>query len=281
MTTISLPTICLDIAIDHRIRRLCKPTLQPTGVPEPSDHLSIIQQHGVRLGCEKDEIKVTSQLAGPATTGGILVTLSQPRYEHPYDKGLDAVIQDCGTFSALEELFKVASCGTLTLQKHVSLVDLLPFTPQRVENVSCRALEEAFEASRLAICAKSPDVVLCAGQIWIPNGDKNSTTGKMNEKKRELKGGLQKLEAKGVGQLDIYDAVSLQGSGPELVVMSRVNGFHPSHAMNYLPEHTNLRQLLLLSVVKTCGLYRDDWKEVRWMDALRAECFGLTNRLQG
>ncbi|KAI0532084.1 hypothetical protein GGR58DRAFT_198799 [Xylaria digitata] len=277
--TINSPIICLDVAIDHRIKRLCKPTLQPQGVPEPSEHLSILQQHGVKLGRKTEEIRVTSRLAGPATTGGILVTLKQPRYNHPFEKGLGAVIQDCETLSALEQLFKAASCGTLSLKRHVSLVDLLPFTPQRVETVPPQALQEAFEASRLAICAKCPDVVLCAGRIWLPNEDRNRTAGTENQDGFDIKDGLQKLEAAGVGQPDRYDAVGLQGNGRELVTMSRVNGFHPSYAVNYLPEHTNLRQLLLLNVVKTCGLYRGDWQEVRWMDTLRAECFRLTDRI--
>ncbi|KAI0420844.1 hypothetical protein F5X98DRAFT_391575 [Xylaria grammica] len=279
MTTHSA-TICLDVAIDHRIRRICKPTLPPQRLPELSEHLSILQQHGARLGRKTDEIQVTSQLAGPATTGGILVTLKQPRYNHPFENGLKAVIHDCETLGALEQLFKAASCGTLNLEQHVSLVDLLPFTPQRVETVPSQALQDAFEASRLTICAKRPDVVLCSGRIWLPNDDKDSTIGREKQESFDIKGGLQKLEAGGVGQLDIYDAVGLQGSGKELVLMSRVNGFHPSYAMNYLPEHTSLRQLLLLNVAKTCGLYRGDWQEVRWMDTLRAECFGLTNKLK-
>ncbi|KAI1423510.1 hypothetical protein F5Y12DRAFT_798346 [Xylaria sp. FL1777] len=279
MPTISLPTICLDVAIDHRIRRLCKPTLQQER-PEPSEHISILQQHGAKLGRPTDEIRVTSQLAGPATTGGILITLKQPRYNHPFDKGIDAVIHDCETFRALEELFKVASCDTLTLQQHVSLIDLLPFTPQRVESVSIKSLKDSFEASRMAIYAKRPDVVLCAGRIWLPNEDRNSTARLESEEVIDLKGGLQKLETEGVGQPDRYGVVGLQGCGPELLATSRVNGFHPSYAVNYLPEHSNLRQLLLLNVVKTCGIYRGDWHEVRWMDTLRADCSELTNMLR-
>ncbi|KAF2963610.1 hypothetical protein GQX73_g9971 [Xylaria multiplex] len=278
MTTHS-PIICLDVAIDHRIKRLCKSTLQPQGVPEPSEHLSILHQHGIRLGRNAEEIKATTGLAGPATTGGILVTLKQPRYNHPFEKGLDAVIRDCESLSALDQLFEAASCGTLSLKRDVSVVDLLPFTPQRVETVPPQALQDAFEASRLAICAKCPDVVLCAGRIWLPSEDGNRTAGTDNQDSFDMKDGLQKLEAAGVGQPDRYDAVGLQGNNGELVTMSRVNGFHPSYAVNYLPEHTKLRQLLLLNVAKTCGLYRGDWQEVRWMDTLRGECFRLTDRI--
>ncbi|KAI0406841.1 hypothetical protein F4802DRAFT_556309 [Xylaria palmicola] len=278
MTLLELPYTCLNVAIDHRIKRLCKPTAQQGTAAKSSEHISIIQQHGVRLGRSIDEVKVTGELAGPATTGGIVILLSQPRYRHPFDKGLNAVIKDCKTFSALEELFTVASCGTLTLGRNLSLIDLLPFTPQRPESLPSRFLEKAFEASRLAICAKSPDVVLCAGNVQLPRSNHRATKRPARQKTNDLKRGLERLESRGIGQLDIFDSIALEGSGPELVVMSRVNGFHPSCAVNHFPEYTILRQLLLLNTVKTCGLYREDWQELKWMDSLRAECYGIMDR---
>ncbi|KAI1734808.1 hypothetical protein F4680DRAFT_462128 [Xylaria scruposa] len=280
MTTISPPITCLDVVIDHRIRRLCRPTWPPGKLSEPSTHLSILQRYGYKRGRRNEEISITSQLAGPATTGGILVTLQQPRGDHPFEDGVEAVIHDCDTFSALDELFLAASCGTINVKEHVSLVDLLPFTPQRPDTVSSKVLKHAFEASRLAICAKMPDVVLCSGRVWLPCDGRNSGTGSEVQEKLDLKGELCKLEAAGVGRPDPYDAVGLQGNNGELVVMSKVNGFHPACAMTWHPEHTSLRQLLLLNVVKTCGLYRGDWQEDRWMDTLREECFKLTGRLR-
>ncbi|KAI0437510.1 hypothetical protein F4803DRAFT_148440 [Xylaria telfairii] len=280
MTTVSAPIICLDVVIDHRIRRLCRPTWQPRELPQTSTHLSILQQYGLKRGCKNDEINVTSQLAGPATTGGILVTLQQPRGNHPFEDGVEIVIQDCDTLSTLNQLFLTASCGTLNVMEHVSLIDLLPFTPQRVNTVPSTVLQDAFEASRLAICAKMPDVVLCAGRVWLPPNGGNPGRGPPGQDKFDLKGELCKLEATGVGRPDIYDAVGVQGSGAELVPMSKINGFHPAYAITYHPEHTNLRQLLLLNVAKTCGVYRGDWKEDKWMDTLREECFKLTGRLK-
>ncbi|KAI0195779.1 hypothetical protein EV127DRAFT_159005 [Xylaria flabelliformis] len=280
MTTVSPPVTCLDVVIDHRIRRLCRPTWPPGNLPEPSTHLSILQRYGYKRGRRSDEINITCQLAGPATTGGILVTLQQPRGDHPFEDGIEAVIHDCDTFSALDELFLAASCGTLNVKDHISLVDLLPFTPQRADSVSSRLLRHTFEASRLAICAKMPDVVLCAGRVWLPCDGGNPETGSEAQEKLDLKEDLCKLEAAGVGRPDPYDAVGLQGNNGELVVMSKVNGFHPACAMTWHPEHTSLRQLLLLNVVKTCGLYRGDWREDRWMDILREECFKLTGRLK-
>ncbi|KAI0425868.1 hypothetical protein F5Y09DRAFT_334589 [Xylaria sp. FL1042] len=275
----SPPTICLDVAIDHRIRRLCKPT-RSEEFPEPSTHLSVLQRYGSRLGCETDEISVTTQLAGPAKTGGILVTLQQPRDNHPFEFGLDSVIEDCESLTALDELFRTASCGTLNVKKHVSLVDLLPFTPQPADTIQSRDLQDAFQTARLTICAKQPDVVLCAGKIWLPYEDRNLRRGVANQEKSDIKGELWKLESTGVGRPDQYDTVRLRGSGRGQVMMSKVNGFHPSYAVNYHPEHTNLKQLLLLSIVKTCGTYRGDWDEERWMDTLRTECRELVMRLR-
>ncbi|KAI0551410.1 hypothetical protein F4679DRAFT_138252 [Xylaria curta] len=280
MTTVSPPITCLDVVIDHRIRKLCRPTWPPGTLPEPSTHISVLQRYGCKRGRRNEEISITSQLAGPATTGGILVTLQQPRGDHPFEDGVEAVIHDCDTFSALDELFLAASCGTLNVKEHISLVDLLPFTPQRADTISSRVLQHAFEASRLAICAKMPDVVLCSGRIWLPCDGRSPGVGSEVQEKLNLKGELYKLEAAGVGRPDSYDAVCIQGDNGELVVMSKVNSFHPACAMTWHPEHTSLRQLLLLNVVKTCGLYRGDWREDRWMDSLREECFKLTGRLR-
>lgn len=198
MTTVSPPIICLDVVIDHRIRRLCRPTWQPGELPQASTHLSILQQYGLRRGCKNDEINVTSQLAGPATTGGILVTLQQPRGNHPFEDGVQIVIQDCDTLSTLNQLFLTASCGTLNVMEHVSLIDLLPFTPQRVNTIPSAVLQDAFEASRLAICAKMPDVVLCAGRVWLPPNGGNPGRGPPDQDEFDLKGELCKLEATGV-----------------------------------------------------------------------------------
>ncbi|KAI1295948.1 hypothetical protein F5Y03DRAFT_300452 [Xylaria venustula] len=277
--SVNPPSICLDVAVDHRLKRLCKPTWSEDYL-EPSTHLSVLQRYGRSLGCGTDELKVTSQLAGPAISGGILVTLQQPRDNHPFKDGLRSVIEDCESLTALDELFKAASCGMLNVKEHVSLVDLLPFNPEQPNTIPSDELQDAFEAARLTICAARPAVVLCAGKIWLPYEDRNLRRGAANQQKSDVKGELWKLESAGVGQADRFDTVRLRGSGREQVKMSKVNGFHPSYAVNYHPEHTNLKQLLLLNVVKTCGTYRGDWEERRWMDSLRAECRDVVAKLR-
>ncbi|KAI8623038.1 hypothetical protein F5Y19DRAFT_405572 [Xylariaceae sp. FL1651] len=278
MSAIDWYNTCLDVAIDHRLKRLCKPTGLQKNAAKPSEHPLILQEYGRIQGRKTAEIKVTSELAGPATTGGIAVTLQQPRSNHPFQNGLEAVIQDCETLKTLDQLFRRASCGTLNIRDNVSVIDLIPFTPGDVDTVPLKTLQYAFEVSRLAICAKRPDVVLCAGKIWLPNEETILRKGLPNQGKSGIKGEMWKLENIGVGRPNQYDEVTLTYGGRG-ISMSKVNGFHPSYAMNYHPEHTHLKQLLLLNVVKTCGVYRGDWEEEGWMTDLRAECFHLTESL--
>ncbi|CRK19380.1 hypothetical protein BN1708_012622 [Verticillium longisporum] len=93
--------ICLGVAVDHRIQRLCKTT--PHGLAGESDHVASIKEEGRALRRPREEIAVTAELAGPAYKGGIAVMLQQPRKTHPYDKGIDAVIEDCESLLALYE----------------------------------------------------------------------------------------------------------------------------------------------------------------------------------
>ncbi|EEY18661.1 predicted protein [Verticillium alfalfae VaMs.102] len=117
--------ICLGVAVDHRIQRLCKTT--PHGLAGESDHVASIKEEGRALKRPREEVAVTAELAGPAYKGGIAVMLQQPRKTHPYDKGIDAVIEDCESLLALYEVFDVASRGSLDIRTNVSVVDLLPF----------------------------------------------------------------------------------------------------------------------------------------------------------
>jgi hypothetical protein len=97
--------MCLDVAVDHRIRKLFKPVL--TNLTERSEHVSCIEAQGEMLNRSCAEIRVTAQLAGPAFKGGIAIALQQPRCDHPFDMGLDAVVEDCKTLRALHDIFIV------------------------------------------------------------------------------------------------------------------------------------------------------------------------------
>ncbi|KAH8891465.1 hypothetical protein GQ53DRAFT_806457 [Thozetella sp. PMI_491] len=267
-------SVCLDVAIDHRIRKLFGPVLLPVAHAPVGEHLSILRAAGQRWGRPSAEIDVTTALAGPASTGGIAVVLQQPRDNHPFEQGAQAVIQDCRTLDALQELFSAVSCGTVDLLTDVTVIDLLPYTPERERTkLGVKAMRETFSTSVDAFCAKEPDVVLCAGRIWMPRGEP------------DCKGDAYKLEGVGVGQRPKCDTVRLRNSAKTMTKIRKVNGFHPSSALSYLSEHSCLRQLLCLVVAETCEVYRDRridkpaWDQ-RWMESLRVTCSQLFARTQ-
>lgn len=287
-------TICLGVAIDHRIRRLFKPVPRPASTATPNSHVSFLQTRGRELGRSKDEIKVTVEMAGPASPGGIAVILQQPR-DHPFERGTEAVIEDCETLAALRDIFAAVSCGTLNLRRDISVVDLLPYiTEAEMNRMSDASIKNAFQATVQALCIKEPDVTLCAGRIRLlgnqgrrkgpaPTVERDSGNGQASKLERDdRKGDTWKLESAGVGRtFDKYPVVIFRDKNREIVRVRRVNGFHPSLAMNYHPVYSRLRQLLFLAVAQTCRVYGRDWDEEAWMGSLRASCSDLSKRLGG
>lgn len=267
--------VCLDVAVDHRIRRLFKPVSD--GLTERSNHVLRIEARGLSLKRPQSEIQVTTQLAGPAFRGGIAVALQQPRHNHPFEKGLDAVIQNCETLYALDDVFSAVSCRSLNIRTNVTVVDLLPYVTEGMSRIDDATLEASFRASKNIILDKEPSVLLCAGRIWLPNA------GKFDKRK----GDAYKLESIGVGQkfgntpkLPVKARIPREGERG-FVTISRVNGFHPSHAMNYHPHVSCLRQLQILIGAETCGMLRGDWEEKDWMDELRYRCQDISQALSG
>ncbi len=263
-------TICLDVAIDHRIRRLFGPVSPPTRSAGAGDHIAILEDFGDELRLPEDEIRVTSELAGPVWAGGIAVALQQPRDNHPFRRGTRAVIQDCATLAALDELFRVVSCGTLNLRSHVSVIDLLPYLPETEtrdrDEATLDTMERAFRTSVEAICGKEPDVVLCSGRTWL---------GKEHD---WCKGAAWMLESRGVGDtFGRHQEVRLKDENGGFTRIQRVNGFHPSYALNYKPENSSLRQLQVLVVAETCAIARGEgWENETWMESIRYDCENIS-----
>ncbi|KAK4121208.1 hypothetical protein N657DRAFT_635807 [Parathielavia appendiculata] len=183
----------------------------------------------------------------------LMTEAGQPRDDHSFESGVKAVIEDCATLRALEAVFFTMSGRRLDL-RDISVIDLLPYTMDNDwEDMANEEKARAFKAAQWAIGAKEPDVVLCAGKRFLPG------------KVRGLKDDMWKLESQGVGAILL-----------ERYPIRRVNGFHPSYAINYLPEHSCLRQLLFLVVAQTCAVYsKASWKEEAWMTALRNNCSTL------
>ncbi|GKT55869.1 hypothetical protein ColTof4_11716 [Colletotrichum tofieldiae] len=262
--------ICLDIAVDHRIRRLFRPV--PRYATEPSTHVSRIEKEGRSLQLYRAEIQVTAQLTGPPVKGGIVVMLQQPRSNHPFEKGLDAVINDCESLRALEDIFTVVSRGTLNFRRDVAVVDLLPYVSGDPSDIDDTRLKNAFRTSTATVCDKRPDVLLCAGRIMMPF-----------VRAKKVKGSAYMFENIGIGEqfgrIPKWPARAMvRHEGQRgFVAVPKVNGFHPSHAMNYHSHVSLLRQLLILIGAEACGMYRGDWDEFIWMDELRLRCQAYTS----
>ncbi|KAK2471339.1 hypothetical protein H9L39_17570 [Fusarium oxysporum f. sp. albedinis] len=273
MTSETKPKVCLDVAIDHRIRRLFKPVAHYQ--TERSNHVSRIEARGRFLRRSSDEIKTTAKLAGPAVKGGIAITLQQPRHNHPFEEGIDAVIGDCESLYALYDVFRAVSCETLDIRTDITIVDLLPYVSEDVAKIRDDELEESFRASTQIICDKEPDVLLCAGKIWLPRAGKSDNR----------KGDAWKFESLRLGEsfgstpkLPVTVRVRPPG-GRGFVAIPRVNGFHPSHAMNYHSHASLLRQLQILIGAETCGILRGDWEDEQWMAEMRRRCMEISRAL--
>ncbi|GKT43463.1 uncharacterized protein ColSpa_03644 [Colletotrichum spaethianum] len=265
-------SICLDVAVDHRIRRLFKPV--PKNATEPSTHVSRIEEVGRSLQRPRAEIQVTAQLAGPPVKGGIAIMLQKPRSNHPFGKGLDAVINDCETLRALDDIFAVVSRGTLDFRKDIAVVDLLPYVSEDHNDVDDARLKDAFRTSAATICDKEPKVLLCAGKIMMPFG------------RAKVKGISYTFENIGVGEKfgrtrKWPEIARVRHEGNRgFIDLLKVNGFHPSYAMNYHSHVSLLRQLLILIGAEACGAYRKDWEDRLWMDELRERCQAYTSRTE-
>lgn len=257
-------TVCLGVAIDHRIRKLFKP-VPCTRNAEVGNHVTLIQAHGHQLKKNHDEINVTGDLAAPTSTGGIAIALQQPR-DHPFHEGTESVIENCKTLVACRDIFNTCSCGTLDLVKDVSVIDLLPYI--MVDDKALmddKSIKSALCVSVEIFCSKKPDILLCAGRIPIP---------------ADYEGEARKLMRNSIGKTFGKDsATNIRHKNGEIVSIRRVNGFHPSYAMNHKPEYSCFRQLLMLVAAETCAVYRGDWKEEGWMGSLRDQCSKLSSEL--
>jgi hypothetical protein len=162
---------------------------------------------------------------------------------------------------ALEESFAAASCDSLNIIDDAAVVDLLPYIPkeeleeiEETDETDNRVIRDAFQTTIDFLVHKRPSAVFCAGYIrgCLPKGE------------------AREVESSGIGNTFHNPFATLRAESQGIVKLQRVNGFHPSSAMNYNPEHSCLRQLFLLEVAHTCAVHRGDWKEETWMSGFRA-----------
>lgn len=245
--------VCLNVAVDHRIRNLFSPVTYAKSSEfsisyalKLSEIAAYVRKNVRRLSFE--EMRVTSELAHRSGSGGIMILLQQPASNHPFHLGVDATIHSSASLNALDESFLAASCGTLSLLS-VAMLDSLPYV--RASDILAKDVKRRIRSLvRDALVAKRPDVTLCAWQ------DRYGTEP------------LDDLRSIGVGQT--YDPISIHMEEREEMI--RINAFHPSYAVNYRPDVSILRQLLLLEVTQTCRQYSHSWNESEWMKVLRQDC---------
>ncbi|KAI9148853.1 hypothetical protein HJFPF1_10895 [Paramyrothecium foliicola] len=281
---------CLGIAVDHRVTRLYKRC--DLFQNDDSNHVQLITKRGEKLQKDNAEVEVTAQLAGPAKKGGIVVVLQQPRDNHRYAEGSEAVINDCQTLSALRDMFKAVSCGTLDINRDISIIDILSYLPQNVAEIDDAMLGKHFGLSPRS--SRKEEFEEYQAEFGQYQDKDNERETEYNKAKREfdkdqrqfrkrkieldkLKGEVYKLESIGLGKrFGVEPKRPIRSrirSGPhELISVPRINGFHPSSALNHQPHVSRLRQLQLLIAAEACGASRHDWEEEEWMDHLRARC---------
>ncbi|KAK0763483.1 hypothetical protein N5P37_002860 [Trichoderma harzianum] len=253
--------ICLDVAIDHRIRQLLKPRPNTKVNSLYSNHVEKLQELRPFVHRRRDashELLVTEELAKPLTQGGIAVALLRPANYHPFSSGVDVVVEKSPTLRALRDVFALIG---LDLVQHITILDSLPFL-RKMDQYSLfgddeeytRALNEHHEVFLDAVVAKRPDVVLCMWQT-------------RDELQCNWSG--RALGSIGVGEVFDDEKTTLCDRHGNLIETKRVNAFHPSHCMNYVCEYSQLRQLLILEIAHAWHLMDSSWQEEPWMTGLR------------
>lgn len=98
--------------------------------------------------------------------------------------------------------------------------------------------------------------MLCAGKIWLPN------------RRRFDDPNWDELNFQSIGIGKKFDITSkfpiplgIRYGEKGFVANRKINGFHPSYAMNHHPHASILRQLQILIGAETCAMLRGDWEE--------------------
>lgn len=242
---------CLEVPVDHRIIKIIKRIKCPThhGRSSHIDVLDAFSRTAIREDkpIPESESHHTSELAGPDTTGGVLVTLLRPPRNQCFDHGYSAEISRCRTTRAVADLISTATNRQLTIDD-VSVFDTLPLSPEGSDDKELvREAEATF--SRM-VEAKKPDVILCCYQGNSSNSFVNS------------------LRSIGVGQVFGPQAFTI---GSDCTAQG-INAFHPSYAVNYNATYSCFRRLLLLEFTHAFYHWTGEWKEEPWMESLRSHC---------
>jgi rhodanese-related sulfurtransferase len=242
---------CLGVPVDHRIIKIIKCVKYPPHNDRSShpDVLEAFSQTAKRRDkpITEGESHLTSELAGPDTRGGVLITLLRPPRNQCFDHGYSAEVSRCRTTQAVAGLINTATNQQLTIDD-VSVFDTLPFSPEGSDDD--QLVREAEVTFSRMVKAKKPDVVLCCYQG-------NSSNQFVNA-----------LRSIGVGKVFRLPGFKISSD----CEVQRINAFHPSYAVNYHATYSCFRRLLLLEFTHAFYNWTGKWQEEPWMEALRSHC---------
>ena len=111
------------------------------------------------------------------------------------------------------------------------------------------------------IRAKEPQIVISC--FWTETG--NNTVKNLRRRK--------------IGHSSEFDPQGSKLAELGLLLM-RVNALHPSYAINYYPEFSCFKRLLVLGFVKAFTLWQGRWTDESWMAQLRHECHEQAEKLR-
>jgi len=250
MAYVQLPDLCLGFPIDHRLQPLLGTGLT-TRYPfvGPGGHARAIESYGrflqqYRVDISDNEVNFAKWLAMPETKGGVVIVLLQPAEHQRYFYDHHQTMKDCDTLDAVDEVCKaVTGCG---LEK-ISCFDAFPFHKIPV-NKSIgkydKVLDEAYAVFLDMIQQKQPDVVFCCYRS--PHSTK-----------------YKDFHCIGIGRTRDYQ-VTVQGQ-----LYTCVNGFHPSYALNFVEDESELRSLFIIEATQAFRRANGTWRKSSWMTDVR------------
>ncbi|KAJ5737536.1 uncharacterized protein N7483_002661 [Penicillium malachiteum] len=244
---------CLGIPIDHRLRRLIR-EVRPihTNVGD-SDHIRILQEFRTSLkvkGSDSDyltafDLNFGIEMARPETKGGVVVVLLQPHSSQDNSDGFLAGKENWLTIRAISELISAASNARFGFD------DISEATEAIEENL----LKEAHHMFATMVEAKQPEVVISCFKTKSSNMI------------------VKNLCSRRIGYCFDFDPQGSRQLAELGLNLTRVNAFHPSYAINYNPEFSCFKRLLLLEFVKAFALWQGNWiSDEGWMAHWRDEC---------
>jgi len=260
MDDIQFPRLCLGIPIDHRLEPLLGARLTtPRPSVGPGGHARVIERYGRRLqeygkNISDNEVKFAKWLAMPETKGGVVIVLLQPAKHQRYFSNHHQTVKDCDTLDAIDEVCEtITGCGL----EEVSCFDAFPFhkipvskSLHEYEEELELELDEAYAVFLEMIQKKQPDVVFCCYRSPHPTKYKD-------------------FEGVGIGGTRDYP-VTVKGQS-----YTCVNGFHPSYALHYYEDRSELRRLFIIEATQAFRRANGTWRESSWMTDVRKTCAAI------